>query len=177
VSIVPERTGAFTYGLQYLQLFTEPIPRLLWKGKPVGAPVKTINIGAYGNFIGLTVSLCGDGWMSGGWLGLVVTLSLAGALAGRAHRWFFERQEFQAGALVYIVALALLPQWYRDGGISIFKFLLFTIVPVFTWILMRWALGARRFPAYSLRIEPDTVVRMITPVDPVAVSQKPARSQ
>src|SRR5262249_26378777 len=59
VSVVPDRTHAYSYGLQYLQLFTEPIPRMLWPTKPVGAPVKTISLGAYGNFVGLTVSLCG----------------------------------------------------------------------------------------------------------------------
>src|SRR5262249_51407645 len=69
VFVVPEKTGGHTYGAQYLQLFTEPIPRILWKGKPIGSPVKMINIGAYGNFVGLTVSLPGDGWISGGWIG------------------------------------------------------------------------------------------------------------
>lgn len=161
VSVVPERTGTFSYGLQYLQLFTEPIPRILWKSKPVGAPVKTINIGAYGNFIGLTVSLCGDGWISGGWLGLAVTMSLAGALAGKAHRWFFEHQDRNVGALLYLAALALLPQWYRDGGISIFKFLLFTLVPVFTWMFMLWLLGARRWHAYSIGVAPGITLRLV----------------
>jgi hypothetical protein len=32
VDMVPERTGTYTYGSQYLQLFTEPIPRKLWPG-------------------------------------------------------------------------------------------------------------------------------------------------
>lgn len=166
VSVVPERTGAFTYGLQYLQLFTEPIPRILWHAKPVGAPIKTINIGAYGNFIGLTVSLCGDGWMSGGWLGLVITLGLAGALAGRAHRWFFQNKEHNLGALGYIAILSLLPQWYRDGGISIFKFLLFTLIPVLTWMLVSWLLGARRVPAYSTSLAPGAGIRFVELPDP-----------
>ena len=177
VSVVPERTGAFTYGLQYLQLFTEPIPRILWKSKPVGAPVKTINIGAYGNFIGLTVSLCGDGWMSGGWVGLVITLGVAGTLAGRAHRWFFQHQQHKLSALVYIVSLALLPQWYRDGGISIFKFLLFTLVPVLAWMFMVWLLGHRGFPAYSFCLRGGTDVRFVRASDrgvPTAVTAREA---
>lgn len=163
VSVVPERTGTFTYGLQYLQLFTEPVPRILWKGKPVGAPVKTINLGAYGNFIGLTVSLCGDGWMSGGWPGLIITLSLAGALAGRAHRWFFEHQGHKPGALMYLAVLALLPQWYRDGGISIFKFLLFTLFPLLMWLAACWLLGGQLVPSYSLPVQAGSIVRVLEP--------------
>lgn len=162
VSVVPEKTGTFTYGLQYLQLFTEPIPRVLWKGKPVGAPIKTINIGAYGNFVGLTPSLCGDGWMSGGWLGLILTLILAGALAGWAHRWFFEHQGSKIRALMYLAGLALLPQWYRDGDISIFKFLLFTLFPLFLWSLVCWWLTGRVVPSYSVQVQSGTAVRLLS---------------
>jgi hypothetical protein len=64
VWLVPEKSGAYSYGLQYLQLLTEPIPRILWGGKPVGPPVKTgVDLYAYANFNGLTVS------MAGRWLG------------------------------------------------------------------------------------------------------------
>jgi hypothetical protein len=157
-------------------LFTEPIPRILWKGKPVGAPVQTINIGAYGNFIGLTVSLCGDGWMSGGWVGLVITLGIAGAVAGGAHRWFFQHQGNNLAALSYIVSLALLPQWYRDGGISIFKFLLFTVTPLLTWMLIVWLLGHRGVPLYTLCLKSGTsftIVRSPVCGDPAASLRTP----
>ena len=152
VSVVPERTEEYSYGTQYLQLFTEPIPRILWKGKPVGAPVKTISLGAYGNFVGLTVSLPGDGWISGGWIGLVVTLSLVGAVLGWAHRTFWTHTENRLGCLLYLVGLAMVPQWYRDGGISISKFLLFTLSPVILWSLFTWLLGPRLVPGRSLII-------------------------
>ena len=66
LAIVPERTGTYTYGTQYLQLFTEPIPRKLWPGKPIGAPVRFFSLNEYGNFVGMTPTLLGDGWMSGG---------------------------------------------------------------------------------------------------------------
>jgi hypothetical protein len=150
VAVVPERTGRYTYGLQYLQLFTEPIPRILWKGKPVGAPVRTVDIGAYGNFVGLTVSLCGDGWLSGGWAGVIIMLLLVGGMLGRAYRWFCEHSANRLGAMVYIVALSMVPQWYRDGGISIFKFLLFTLSPLFVWMGVTWLIGSRSVPLYSV---------------------------
>lgn len=161
VSVVPERTGTYTFGAQYLQLFTEPIPRILWSGKPVGAPVRTINLGAYGNFVGLTVSLPGDGWISGGWIGLIITLSTVGALLGWAHRVFWRNIENRMGCLVYLVGLAMVPQWYRDGGISIAKFLLFTLTPLIIWIGLNWLMGQRLIPWYSVDLSPGTTIRLI----------------
>src|SRR5262249_41121211 len=136
ISIVPERTGGYSYGLQYLQLFTEPIPRILWRGKPAGAPFVRVNLNAHANFVGLTLSLPGDGWISGGWLGVVVTMAVAGTFAGLAHRWFWRHSERLVPALFYISGLAMAPQWYRDGGISIFKFLLYSWLPLVVWLGM-----------------------------------------
>ena len=161
VSVVPERTGDFTYGSQYLQLFTEPIPRLLWKEKPVGAPVRTINLGEYGNFVGLTISLTGDGWISGGWVGLVVTLSTVGGLLGWAHRSFWKHVNHRLGCVLYLVGLSMVPQWYRDGGISIAKFLLFTLAPVVLWAALKWLLGDRLIPGHSVVLAPGSTVRLI----------------
>jgi hypothetical protein len=163
VDVVPKRTGTYTYGLQYLQLFTEPIPRILWRGKPFGAPVKLISIGNYGNFTGLTVSLVGDGWISGGWIGLLITLSLAGALLGRAHRWFWNQQHSVIFALLYISGLAMIPQWYRDGGISISKFLLFTWLPFGLWLGLSWCLGNRRVPGSSTVVTGSSQLRILYP--------------
>lgn len=160
VSVIPERTGGYTYGAQYLQLFTEPIPRILWKGKPVGAPVRLINIGAYGNFVGLTVSLPGDGWISGGWVGLVLTLSSAGCLLGWAHRSFWRNTHHRLGCVAYVVGIAMVPQWYRDGGISISKFLLFTLTPVVIWAGTSWLLGPRRVPLVSRELAPGSRLRL-----------------
>jgi hypothetical protein len=145
VSVVPERTGDFSYGLQHLQLFTEPIPRLLWRGKPVGAPVKSINPFEWGNFLGMTVSLPGDGWMSGGWAGLVMTTGLAGVVLGRCHRRFWMAKGRPIFAVFYIAGLAMLPQLYRDGSIvSLAKFLLFAWLPFVFWVGFNWVLGPRR---------------------------------
>jgi hypothetical protein len=161
VTIVPERTRAYTYGSQYLQLFTEPIPRLLWKGKPPGSPVRSFNIGDYGNFIGLTLSLPGDGWISGGWVGVVITLSLVGGLLGKCHQWFWRQCNQPIAVLFYVSGLAMLPQWYRDGGISIFKFLLWTWLPFFVWLGVAWFLNNRLVPGYSLRLRAGEQLRLI----------------
>lgn len=140
VSVVPKSTLTYTYGTQYLQIFTEPIPRILWQSKPYGPPIKFFDLNDYANFIGLTVSLPGDGWMSGGWLGVVITMALAGALLGRLHKWFWRNQRSKAKVLVYLVTLAVLSQLFRDGGISIFKFMLFTSIPIFFWALTTQAI-------------------------------------
>lgn len=160
---VPAKSGDYSYGSQYVQLFTEPIPRILWKGKPVGSPVRTINLFAYGNFTGLTVSLPGDGWISGGWIGLIITLSTVGALLGLAHRSFWKNGQNSMGCLLYLVGLAMAPQWYRDGGISIAKFLLFSLVPILMWMGMKWLLGQKLIPGHTVLLPEGAQVRFLQP--------------
>ncbi|HWY32743.1 MAG TPA: hypothetical protein VNX46_18405, partial [Candidatus Acidoferrum sp.] len=76
--VVPAKTETYSFWAPYAQLFTEPVPRILWKGKPVGSPVRSINVFNYANFVGLTVSLAGDGWIGGGWIGVIIELSVVG---------------------------------------------------------------------------------------------------
>jgi hypothetical protein len=162
VWLVPERTGTYSYGAQYLQLFTEPVPRILWKGKPVGPPVNTnVDLGAYANFHGLTVTLAGDGWISGGWIGLIAVLSIVGWLLGLAHAAFWRNIENPSRSLLYLVGVAMTPQWFRDGGISIAKFLLFTELPVLIWIAVAWMLGQKLISTYSVLLPPGTRLRLL----------------
>lgn len=161
VYAVPAKTQTYSFWAQYAQLFTEPIPRILWKGKPAGSPLRSIDVFAYGNFTGLTVSLAGDGWISGGWLGVILELSLVGALLGLAHRTFWRHTGDVKVCLLYLASLAMVPQWYRDGGISIAKFLLFTVAPVLIWIGMTWFLGQRLVPGYSVRLPAGSRVRVV----------------
>lgn len=163
VTYVPDRTGTYSYGSQYLQLFTEPIPRALWKGKPIGAPVGFFNLNNYGNFIGLTVSLPGDGWISGGWAGVMITMAVVGCVAGLAHRWFWRHITNNFAALSYIVALAMLPQWYRDGGISIAKFLFWNISPLIMWRICTWVLEGCRITSVSTIVRGGTSIRFVSP--------------
>ena len=163
LELVPERTHTYTYGLQYLQLFTEPIPRILWKGKPAGAPVGTFDITRFGNFVGLTYSLPGDGWCSGGWTGLVITMALAGVIAGLYHRWFWRHVNHPMAAMFYINAVAMAMQWYRDGGISIAKFLFWNWLPLFLWIGMTWWLAGGRVPGGVTTLCAGDRLRLIRP--------------
>ena len=163
LKIVPERTGSFNYGCQYLQLFTEPIPRKLWPGKPVGAPVGFFSLNSFGNFIGLTVSLPGDGWMSGGWLGVIITMGLAGLMLGKAHQWFWNHAGNNVAALFYLVGLAMTPQWFRDGGISMAKFLMWNWLPLIFWLMINWLLGPKLVPGYSVVLPRGTQIRLMPP--------------
>ncbi|HYD31088.1 MAG TPA: hypothetical protein VEB64_09580 [Azospirillaceae bacterium] len=139
--VVPDKTYTYTYFTQYLQLLTEPIPRMFWAEKPVGPPIQYFSLHDYGNFTNLTTALIGDGWMSGGWIGLIVTMAVVGGLLGRLHRWFWRRHgDGKYVALLYCTFLPLSLQWFRDGGISIFKFSLFALFPLAFWLGVRWLL-------------------------------------
>jgi hypothetical protein len=153
---------SFSYGAQYLQLFTEPIPRILWRGKPAGSPVPSkVNIRAFGNFIGLTVSLPGDGYVSGGWLGVVITLTLCGMIAGKCHRWFWNHCNQPIPGLFYLSGLAVSPQWYRDGGIGIFKFLLWSLLPIIVWRGVLWWLDGRPLEGNSITLRAGDRLRLV----------------
>jgi hypothetical protein len=162
IAVVPERTGTYTYWSQYLQIFTEPIPRLLWKGKPVGAPVSFFDLNAYGNFIGLTSSLCGDGWMSGGWVGLAITMTLMGGFLGWFHRWFWNHAGNNMASLFYLTALPMLAQLYRDGGISIAKFMLWNWLPLLMWTGINWLMGQRLVRNYTILVPAKARLQLST---------------
>jgi hypothetical protein len=161
VRAVPALSGTYTYGTQYLQLLTEPIPRKLWPGKPIGGPLALVPLNAYGNFKGLTVSLPGDGWLSGGWLGLVLTMGLTGAFLGTMHRWFWTHTTHNLGVLLYLTGLAMSPQWFRDGGISVAKFLLWTWLPLLVWAGFSWLLGRQWVKSQSVLLPIGSGVRLI----------------
>lgn len=141
MATVPEKTNTYTYFTQYLQLFTEPVPRIIWKEKPIGAPISLFNLNDYGNFMGMTVSLVGDGWMSFGWLGVMVTMALVAFAMGRTHRAFWRNQASPRVVMAYCIFLPLTITWYRDGGISIFKFALFTLTPILAWNFLSRMIG------------------------------------
>jgi hypothetical protein len=161
VSVVPSRTETYTYGGQYLQIFTEPVPRKLWPGKPVGTPIRLFNLNNYGNFLGMTPSLVGDAWMSGGWIGIVVTMTIVGGLLGGAHRWFWRHSDSAVESLFYLVGLALVPQWFRDGGISIAKFLFWNMSPLFFWVGLSWLMSPRRVASSSWLLKPGMRIRLL----------------
>lgn len=130
VGKVPDVSQTWSYFTQYLGLFTQPIPRMLWPDKPIGSPVMWVNLQAYGRFVGRTTSLVGDGWMSLGYVGVMITLGLAGA----GYGWLYKRFCTASISIFFFCGYfwmeALLIQWARDGGTRIFEFAFFCVGPL-----------------------------------------------
>lgn len=115
VYAVPKRTGSWDYFAQNLQIFTEPIPRALWKGKPIGSPVKFFELWDYGTPIGMTISIPGAGWMSLGYLGVIIQASFFALLYGWVYARLLTRTANPASRLAYALFAATSLVVFRDG--------------------------------------------------------------
>lgn len=115
VYAVPQRSGEYGYFLNNLQLFTEPVPRVLWPEKPAGAPFSNIKLFDYGYPIGMTRSLPGEGWYSLGWIGVIVWCGLWGAMLGWLYRRWADSDQSTLKTLAYLLFLPSLVISYRDG--------------------------------------------------------------
>ncbi len=126
---VPAQTGGYTYGAQYLKLFTQPIPRIWWPDKPTRT--SPIDLKDYGNFWGGTTSVVGAFYMSWGWAGVTFGMLVVGTLLGLLQRAYEVNRNVTWFAVSYLLFLGVLPLFYRDGGISIFVSGFFTVLPAF----------------------------------------------
>ena len=88
VEFIPERTGSYDLFLKNLQVLTEPIPRAIWAGKPLGPPIRRYRLWDYGSPVGYTSSLPGEGWTDLGYLGVLLWCGLAGLFWASAYNWF-----------------------------------------------------------------------------------------
>lgn len=140
VFAVPQRSGEYGYFLNNLQLFTEPVPRVMWPGKPAGAPFSNIKLFDYGYPIGMTRSLPGEGWYSLGWIGVIVWCGLWGGLLGWLYRRWADSDQSTLKTLAYLLFLPSLVVTYRDGTLlTAAKQNLWFLAPViFAAILARW---------------------------------------
>ncbi|MFN3515961.1 MAG: O-antigen polymerase [Novosphingobium sp.] len=129
VYVVPQRSGTFGYFLNNLQIFTEPIPRILWEGKPVGAPIKLFSLFDYGYPIGMTYSLPGEGWMQLGFIGVIIWCSLFGWFYGWVYNKFQRSKQSTLAIIAFALFTPLSLQFFRDG-------LLLTLVKTHAWFLM-----------------------------------------
>jgi oligosaccharide repeat unit polymerase len=149
---IPQRTGTYDYFVANLQLFTEPVPRVWWPGKPAGAPIQLFNLFDYGNPIGMTSSLPGQGWMALGYVGVVLQCILFGLLYGYAYRILMERRQTNLLLLGYCVIAANTVVTFRDGALlTIARQSVFYLLPVLlTWAMMKafGTPGAQRLRQY-----------------------------
>ena len=141
VFAVPQRTGSYDYFAQNLQIFTEPVPRVLWREKPVGAPVRFYDLWDYGRPIGITGSMPGQGWVSLGYPGIVIQCGLFGLMFALFYRQLLMRRHGAGARLIYVFLFANLVLCVRDGTLLTFvRTLPFYLGPVVLALL-----GARLF--------------------------------
>ena len=134
VYAIPQRTHTYGYFLDSLQVFTEPVPRVLWKNKPIGAPFDRINLLDYGRPIGMTRSLPGEGWYSLGWAGVIIWCGLYGYVLGWIYRRFAEGPQSAFKVAAYMIFVPILIVAFRDGQlVTIFRQGLFYLAPVAIW--------------------------------------------
>ena len=115
VYAVPERTGTWDYFAHTLQVFTEPVPRALWKDKPAGSPVQYFSLWDYGQPIGMTASLPGIGWMSLGYPGIVIQALVFAVIFGMAYTLLLARNGGAVARLGYALVISLTVLGFRDG--------------------------------------------------------------
>lgn len=150
VHVVPARTGTYSYFTDNLQIFTEPVPRVLWPAKPVGPPVKFFSLFDYGYPIGMTYSLPGNGWMQLGWAGVAIWCAVFAYLYGRIHNAFMRCRQTPFQVAAYLLFLPLSINFFRDGVLlTMIKFGASSLVPVALW----WAL-APRLRSHPARVSP-----------------------
>jgi hypothetical protein len=134
IYVVPQRSGTYDYFLNNLQLFTEPIPRAWWSGKPSGAPIKKVFLFDFGSPVGMTSSLPGIGWYSLGWIGVIIWCGLWGHALGWIYRKFAEGPQNTLQTAAYMVFLPIMIIAFRDGVIlTVLRQGLFFLMPVIIW--------------------------------------------
>ena len=142
VETVPRKTGTYGYFVDNLQVFTEPVPRVLWQGKPIGPPIKMYNLFDYGNPIGMTYSLPGYGWMQLGYFGVALWCALWGYCLGAIYSWFMRSRQGNFQVALYFAFLPIFIIAFRDGGlVTILRTGVFYLTPVLVWMWAARALG------------------------------------
>lgn len=154
---VPAKTGTHEYFVDQLQILTEPIPRALWPGKPVGQPIRLFNLFDYGYPIGMTRSLPGEGWTQLGYVGVVLWCALWGGVLGALHDRLVRSRRRPIHLYAYFALLSLMFVCFRDGLLlSVLRYGIFAFGPLA--ILMVFDRFRKRDALATLRMTqpPDT---------------------
>ncbi|MBX7493864.1 hypothetical protein K3163_11670 [Qipengyuania sp. 1NDW9] len=143
VYAVPQRTGTYDYFAHVLQVFTEPVPRVLWEEKPVGSPVKMFSLWDYGRPVGMTASMPGIGWMSLGYPGIIIQSAIFALIFGGLYRYLLVSRASALARLAYSLAIAMTVLGFRDGTLlTLLRTFPFYFGPlVVALLLARFAFG------------------------------------
>lgn len=147
VTVVRTRSG-FSYGTQYLRMFIWPIPRQLWKNKPIYT--STVNLNLYGyNFLNLTYSLYADLYMALGFPAVFVGMMLLGW--GMMAVYDMGRTTTRPFRYAFFwIFLIYLQTILRDGGTTFVYFWGFS--SIFAYVIIKaGGLKLVREPAFAPR--------------------------
>ena len=151
VETVPRKTGTYGFFVDNLQVFTEPVPRKLWKDKPIGAPIKMFNLFDYGRPVGMTYSLPGYGWMQLGYAGVALWCGIWGYCLGAIYSWFVRSRQGNFHVAFYFAFLPIFIIAFRDGGLlTVLRTGVFYLTPVLVWMWATQAMGIQN-PADLMR--------------------------
>ncbi|MEO6152849.1 MAG: O-antigen polymerase [Croceibacterium sp.] len=149
VYVVPQRSKSYDYFLAELQIFTEPIPRILWTGKPIGAPIKLFDLWHYGQPIGMTYSLPGAGWFELGWIGIIVLSAFFAWIYAAAFSRFARSRRGAFSVMLYCAFLTTSIVAFRDGQLmTVLRQSLFYLAPV---LVMEATARVQRGPSEDQR--------------------------
>lgn len=115
VYAVPKRSGSYDYFTNNLRIFVEPIPRSWWKDKPAGSPVQFFHLYDYGNPIAMAHSMPGIGWLSMGYIGIVIWSALFAWFYGKAYALFASGRQTNLAVMTYAIVFSTTLIAYRDG--------------------------------------------------------------
>lgn len=133
--VVPAKTGVHTLGSQHLGwLLDAPETAATRQGTTRGL------LNRHANLRRVPLPLVAEGWMSGGWAGVVITFACAGALLGAVFLWFSRRQDDPGAAALLAITQAWSLPWFTHGGEAILR-----IVPLAFASVLVWKLLERRF--------------------------------
>jgi hypothetical protein len=128
---IPERSGSYDYFLGNLQILTEPIPRVLWPDKPVGAPIRMFDLYSHAVTVNGVMSVPGMGWMYWGYPGVAIWAAVFALIYGSAYKAFALSRQSNMAVIAYMIFLSTAVVAYRDGLIlTILKQCLFYIGPL-----------------------------------------------
>ena len=152
VYCIPQRTHSWDYFASISQVFTEPIPRVWWPGKPVGAPIQFFNLFDCGHPVGMTFSLPGAGWFELGWLGIIIWCAFFAWIYATAYKRFQLSSQSVFGVLLYCSFAITTLISFRDGIVlTILKQALFYMMPVVTLGIVSYMFGMRPLDPVAVR--------------------------
>jgi hypothetical protein len=117
-SLFPERLP-FDYGLRYLNVFIQWIPRLLWPERPyLGLTLTPEQLAVVGREFkrGPSSGFVGSFWANGGWLGVLVAAAVHGYVLGMLWKLFTLSNRRSVGLAVFVLFFDVGWEWVLASG-------------------------------------------------------------